>query len=97
MYGENWILELDSAARAELEQLARSVERAQADRARARAILWSVEGWSSPQIAARLSVRPERIRLWRSWYRAEGVAGLRSRPIPGPSGERGERALTGSP
>jgi transposase len=86
MYGENWILELDSAARAELEQLARSVERAQADRARA--ILWSVEGWSSPQIASRLSVRPERIRLWRSWYRGEGVAGLRSRPIPGPSGER---------
>jgi transposase len=91
MYGENWILELDSAARAELEELAHSTERAEADRARA--ILWSVDGWSSPQIAQRLSVRPERVRLWRCWYRSEGVAALRARPIPGPSGERGERAL----
>jgi transposase len=65
-----------------LQGLARSERRDEADRARA--IVLSLNGWTSGQIARAFGVTPDSIRWWRSWFAAEGVDGLRA-------GERGGR------
>src|SRR5436309_1532838 len=64
-------LAADEAGRAELERLGRSAARREADRARA--VLWSLEGETSPTIAARLGVRAEQVRRWRAAFRRGGV------------------------
>src|SRR3954447_27090819 len=74
-------LAADEAGRAELERLGRSAARREADRARA--VLWSLEGETSPTIAARLGVRAEQVRRWRAAFRRGGGEALRSRPRPG--------------
>jgi transposase len=67
--------------RAVLEQLARSADRAEADRARA--ILWSSEGRTGAVIGQMLGVQADTVRQWRRRFRAGGTAALRSRPRPG--------------
>jgi transposase len=67
--------------RAALEQLARSADRTEADRARA--ILWSSEGRTGAVIGQWLGVRADTVRQWRRRFRAGGVAALRTRPKPG--------------
>ncbi len=59
-----------------LQELARSERRDEADRARA--IVLSVNGWTSGQIARAFGVTPDSVRRWRSWFAAEGVDGLRA-------------------
>jgi transposase len=59
-----------------LQELARSDRRDEADRARA--IVLSVNGWTSGQIARAFGVTPDSVRRWRSWFAAEGVDGLRA-------------------
>ncbi len=59
-----------------LKELARSDRRDEADRARA--IVLSVNGWTSGQIARAFGVTPDSVRRWRSWFAAEGVDGLRA-------------------
>src|SRR3954467_7282980 len=75
-------LAADEAGRAELERLGRSAARREADRARA--VLWSLEGETSPTIAARLGVRAEQVRRWRAAFRRGGGGGRRRRPPAGP-------------
>lgn len=65
-----------------LRALARSERRDEADRARA--IVLSVNGWTSGQIARAFGVTPDSVRRWRSWFAAGGVEALRT-------GERPER------
>ena len=84
-------LAADEAGRAGLERLGRSAARREADRARA--LLWSLEGETSPTIAARLGVRAEQVRRWRAAARSGGVAALRSRPRPGRTPRKREAAL----
>lgn len=67
--------------RVALEQLARSADRAEADRARA--ILWSSAGRIGTVIGGLLGVRADTVRQWRRRFRAGGVAALRTRPKPG--------------
>ncbi len=81
----------EAPARAELERLSRSGVRGEADRARA--VLWSLAGETSASIAARLGVRPEQVRRWRSLFWQGGVAALRSRPRPGRTPRKREAAL----
>ncbi len=64
-----------------LEDLARSRDRREADRARA--ILWSARGGAGHEIARAYGVWPCRVSQWRMGYRARGTAALRSRPNPG--------------
>ncbi len=71
--------------------LGRSRERAEADRARA--ILLTLSGWTSPAIAAAFGVREDTVRLWRSAFVAGGVEALRRRVPPGPAPAKAERAL----
>lgn len=78
--------------RAELQELARSPRRDEADRARA--ILLSLEGWTSEAIGAAFAVTADSVRHWRQWYTTGGVEALRAAVVPGPSGERGLRALS---
>src|SRR5215212_8960731 len=84
-------LAVDEAGRAELEHLGRSAARREADRARA--VLWSLDGETSVTIAARLGVRAEQVRRWRSAVRSGGVAALRARPRPGRAPREREAAL----
>lgn len=64
-----------------LQELARSERRDEADRARA--IVLSVNGWTSGQIARAFGVTPDSVRRWRMWFAAAGVDGLRAGEHPG--------------
>ena len=59
-----------------LQELACSERRDEADRARA--IVLSVNGWTSGQIARAFGVAPDSVRRWRSWFASAGVEGLRA-------------------
>ncbi len=67
--------------------LSRSDVRGEADRARA--ILLTLQGWSSFQVAAAFGVTPEAVRHWQGWFAERGVDAL----APGPSPAKEERAL----
>jgi transposase len=76
---------------AELEVLARSARRDEADRARA--ILLSLNGWTSGQIGRAFGVTPDSVRRWRTWFISEGVDGLRAAPAAGAAPVKSEAAL----
>src|SRR5882672_11267001 len=59
-----------------LQELARSERRDEADRARA--IVLSINGWTSGQIARAFGVTPDSVRRWRGWFAEAGVDGLRA-------------------
>src|SRR3954452_19000282 len=92
--GRRCVLTAGKAERAELEQLSRSAVRGEADGARA--VLWSLAGETSATIAARLGVRAEQVRRWRSAVRSGGVAALRARPRAGRAPRQHEAALGGA-
>jgi transposase len=81
----------DEDQRRALAGLARSRDRGEADRARA--VLLTLSGWTSPTIAAAFGVREDTVRLWRSAFMQDGVEALRTRPPPGPAPTKAERAL----
>ena len=77
--------------KAALQELSRSDVRGAADRARA--ILLTLEGWTSLEVAEAFGVTPEAVRRWRGWFSERGVDALRSSLAPGPSPAKGERAV----
>ena len=81
----------DEEQKLALAGLGRSRERGEADRARA--VLLTLSGWTSPEIAAAFGVREDTVRLWRSAFMAGGVEALRARVPPGPVPSKAERAL----
>ncbi|MGH6852903.1 MAG: helix-turn-helix domain-containing protein [Gammaproteobacteria bacterium] len=74
-----------------LKRLAVSVNRAEADRARA--ILLSLSGWKSAAIGEVFGVREDTVRDWRSSFMREGLAGIERHPAPGCSPVKAEAAL----
>src|ERR1700722_1850659 len=62
--------------------LARSRDRGEADRARA--VLLTLSGWTSPRIALALGVPEDTVRLWRGDFARGGVDALKARIAPGP-------------
>ncbi len=66
--------------RGALTALAGSRDRGEADRARA--ILLTLSGWTSPRIAEAFGVREDTVRLWRSDFSRGGVDAL-NRTLPG--------------
>ncbi len=76
---------------AALKLMAASSDRAEADRARA--ILLTLEGWTSAEIAEAFGVREDTVRLWRSEFMSGGVDALRTRVAPGPVPLKGQAAL----
>src|SRR5712692_5950478 len=91
MSGQSWI-EATAEQRAELRGLVGSSEREEADRARA--ILLSLDGWTSERIAAAFCAQPDSVRHWRWIFGREGVAGLRARKAPGPEPVKARAALS---
>jgi transposase len=77
--------------RAALRRLSGSRERGEADRARA--LLLTLAGWTSPRIAEAFGVREDTVRLWRSDFARGGVAALQARVAPGPAAVKATAAL----
>src|SRR5271169_1759791 len=63
--------------------LAESRDRGEADRARA--VLLTLAGWTSPRIAEAFGVREDTVRLWRSDFVRGGVEALKANVAPGPA------------
>jgi transposase len=77
--------------KAALRTLAGSRDRGEADRARA--VLLTLSGWTSPRIAEAFGVREDTVRLWRSDFVRGGVTALKTSPAPGPAPVKAEVAL----
>jgi transposase len=77
--------------RAALTALAGSRNRGEADRARA--VLLTLAGWTSPRIAEAFGVREDTVRLWRSDFMRGGVAALKATVAAGPAPVKSEAAL----
>jgi transposase len=74
-----------------LQTLAVSRERGEADRARA--VLLTLDGWTSPRIAEAFGVREDTVRLWRSDFAVGGVEALKATVALGPAPIKTEAAL----
>jgi transposase len=90
MAGKSSVIACDEQ-RAALAVLAGSRDRGEADRARA--VLLTLAGWTSPKIAEAFGVREDTVRLWRSDFTAGGVAALKASLAPGPPAVKSEAAL----
>jgi transposase len=77
--------------RSALAALAGSRDRGEADRARA--ILLTLSGWTSPRIAEAFSVREDIVRLWRGDFSRGGTGALKASVAPGPPPAKSEAAL----
>jgi transposase len=77
--------------RTELARLAGSHDRGEADRARA--VLLTLSGWTSAQIAEAFGVREDTVRLWRSDFMRGGADALKATVAPGPAPAKSEAAL----
>ena len=77
--------------RAALVTLAGSRDRGEADRARA--VLLTLTGWTSPRIAEAFGVREDTVRLWRSEFAGGGIEALKASVAPGPVPVKSETAL----
>ena len=75
----------------QLERLAGGADRGEADRARA--ILLTLKGWTSPRVAEAFGVREDTVRLWRSHFAREGIGALKTAIPPGPAPYKAEAAL----
>ena len=84
-------LRANEEQRAALTALAGSRDRGEADRARA--VLLTLAGWTSPRIAEAFGVREDTVRLWRSDFMGGGVAALQASVAPGPTPVKSEAAL----
>jgi transposase len=90
MVGKSPVMASDEQ-RAALAALAGSRDRGEADRARA--VLLTLAGWTSPKIAEAFGVREDTVRQWRSDFTAGGVAALKASIAPGPPAVKSEAAL----
>ena len=82
---------VDEEQRQGLLALSHSRDRGEADRARA--ILLTLLGWTSGQIAEAFGVREDTVRFWRSTFMTGGVEALKTSLAPGPTPVKAERAL----
>ena len=82
---------VDEKQRQGLIALSHSRDRGEADRARA--ILLTLSGWTSGQIAEAFGVREDTVRFWRSAFVTGGIEALRKSVAPGPAPVKAECAL----
>ena len=74
-----------------LEALAGSKDRREADRARA--ILLTLKGWTSPEIGEVFCVREDMVRFWRGDFARDGIQGIKASVYAGPPPLKTEAAL----
>jgi transposase len=84
-------LQASDGQRAALKAMAGGVDRAQADRARA--VLLTLSGWTSADIAEAFGVREDTVRLWRSDFAKGGIDALTASVAAGPAPIKAEAAL----
>ncbi len=77
--------------RTALKAMAGGTDRAEADRARA--IVLTLDGWTSPRIAEAFGVRDDTVRLWRCDFMRGGADALKAHPAPGSAPVKAEAAL----
>src|SRR3954467_104017 len=77
--------------RRELMALSHSRDRGEADRARA--IVLTLSGWTSAQIAEAFGVREDTVRFWRSAFTTGGIEALKKSVAPGPVPVKAKCAL----
>ena len=85
------VAKADEEQREALRRLASSRERGEADRARA--MLLTLSGWSSPRIAEAFGVREDTVRFWRMDFARGGAEALKATVAPGPPPIKTEAAL----
>lgn len=85
------LLSATDEQRAALAALAGSRDRGEADRARA--VLLTLAGWTSSQIAEAFCVREDTVRLWRSDFAGGCVEALKATVAPGPIPMKSAAAL----
>ena len=90
MAGKSPVAATEEQRRA-LMALSRSRDRGEADRARA--ILLTLSGWTSGQIAEAFGVREDTVRFWRSAFITGGLEALKTSVAPGPAPVKAECAL----
>jgi transposase len=90
MAGKSPVVASEEQRRA-LTALSRSRDRGEADRARA--ILLTLSGWTSAQIAQAFGVREDTVRFWRGAFMTGGLEALEKSIAPGPAPVKAERAL----
>lgn len=76
---------------AALRTMAGGTDRMEADRARA--ILLTLDGWTSARIGEAFGVREDTVRLWRGDFMRGGIAALRGSVAAGPAPVKAEAAL----
>src|SRR3954469_8985926 len=81
MAGKSPVVASEEQRRA-LVALSYSRDRGEADRARA--IVLTLSGWTSSQIAEAFGVREDTVRFWRSAFRTGGIEALKTAVAPGP-------------
>ena len=81
----------DEEQRQELMALSHSRDRGEANRARA--IVLTLSGWTSGEIAQAFGVREDTVRFWRSAFLRGGIEALKKSVAPGPAPVKAERAL----
>ena len=84
-------VEASDEQRVALAAVAASRDRGEADRARA--VLLTLAGWTSPRIAEAFGVRDDTVRLWRSDFGRGGVEALKASIAPGPPPVKSSTAL----
>ncbi len=89
---EALILDVSEADRQALQELSRS--RLRRESVRARAILLSLEGFTSHEIGLILDAYPSAVREWRGRYARGGLEALRYHKPPGRDGSAGQQALS---
>src|SRR5215212_2771288 len=82
---------VDEEQRSALMALSRSRDRGEADRARA--ILLTLSGWTSGQIAQAFGVREDTVRFWRTAFITGGIEALKKSIAPGSAPVKAEREL----
>ena len=90
MAGKSPVTASDEQKRA-LDALAGSKDRREADRARA--ILLTLKGWTSPEIAEVFCVREDMVRFWRGDFARDGIEGITASVYAGPPPVKTEAAL----
>jgi transposase len=90
MVGKSPVAATEDQRRA-LMALSRSRDRGEADRARA--IVLTLSGWTSSQIAEAFGVREDTVRFWRSAFMTGGIEALKTSVAPGPAPVKAECAL----
>ena len=90
MAGKSPVTASDEQKRA-LEALAGSKDRREADRARA--ILLTLKGWTSPEIAEVFCVREDMVRFWRGDFTRDGIEGIKASVYAGPPPLKTDAAL----